>query len=70
MTLAQQISLLASRIEAKKLRLLERLSALEDAFESASTDVPTIVGLVQNSKPLEFKVPGYYRPVYVTPSLV
>lgn len=70
MTLVQEISYLAYIIEAKKLRLLDRLSALEDAFESASTNVPITVGLIQNTKPIEYSVPPHYTPVFTNPTLI
>lgn len=70
MTLNQEITLLAYLIEAKKIRLLERILVLETSFESTSTNVPIIVGLIQNTKPIEYSVPTHYTPVFTNPTLV
>lgn len=70
MSLNQEITLLAYLIEAKKIRLLERILVLETSFESASTNVPIIVGLIQNTKPIEYAVPTHYTPVFTNPTLV
>lgn len=70
MTLNQEITLLAYLIEAKKIRLLERILVLETSFESTSTNVPIIVGLIQNTKPIEYSVPPHYTPVFTNPTLI
>jgi len=59
MSLVQEITLLAYLVEAKKVRLLERILVLESSFESASTNVPIIVSLIQSTKPIEYSVPTH-----------
>jgi CheY-specific phosphatase CheX len=71
MPLLTEISYLASIVLAKRMRLLERITVLEESFNSSVTEVPNIVTAINASiQPLEYSIPTHYTPVFTNPTLV